>query len=302
MLKSRHRMARLVLVSVTALWGITFSLNQVALHSMGAATLTFLRFSVASLFLVVGFGLRRSFWANLSLGELLGGLVTGALLFGGYLTQTEGQRYISASLAGFLTGLSVVLVPLLFLFLRRRPTNLQLGATVIAAVGLFLLANPEGHGRLLGVVLVLACALFFAVQLVVVEHYSSTMVAVVRFTLLQMVTVAILAAVVAVAPRGGGLFPAHASREAWATVIINGIGASALGFMAQTWSLRWLNSIEISVIYSLEPVFAAIVALVALHQVEGLQVWVGGIIIVVAMLLVSIASPNGDTTLQESST
>ncbi|MCL5973135.1 MAG: DMT family transporter, partial [Actinobacteria bacterium] len=77
--------------------------------------------------------------------------------------------------------------------------------------------------------------------------------------------------------------------------IINGVGASALGFLAQTWSLRWLDSIEISILYSLEPVFAALVALVALHQRLSILGWVGGLVVVAAMLLVSIGSPRDNT-------
>lgn len=236
--------------------------------------------------------MRRSFWQGLHRAELVGGLVTGTLLFGGYLAQTEGQRYVSASLAGFLTGLSVVLVPVIFLALGRRPSNLQLVATVVAIFGLYLLANPQGNGHLLGVVLVLACAVLFAVQLVVVEHYSNSAVAVVRFTLLQMLTVTMLSAAIALRPGASGLIPLHASGEAWATVFIDGIGASALGFLAQTWSLRWLNSIEISIIYSLEPVFAALIAFLALGQNEGLRVWIGGVVVVGAMILASLATPK----------
>jgi drug/metabolite transporter (DMT)-like permease len=208
-------------------------------------------------------------------------------------------------LAGFLTGLSVVLVPIIFLALGRRPAKLQLAATIIAIIGLYLLAGPQAHGRLLGVALVVACAILFALQLVVVEHYSNTMVAIIRFTILQMATVTLLAGVVALRPDGSGLIPLHASSEAWATVVINGIGASALGFLAQTWSLRWLSSIEVSVLYSLEPVFAAVIAFVALHQNESIRVWIGGMVVVAAMVLVSIAMPNGKPGLfdpQESST
>ncbi len=305
MIEYRHRSARIALLGVTAIWGVTFSLNQVALHSIGAVTLTFLRFLVASVFLLVVFGLRRSFWRNFGRVELTGGLMTGALLFGAYLTQTEGQRYISASLAGFLTGLSVVLVPIFFLTLGRRPTNLQLAATIIALIGLYLLAGPQDHGRLLGVALVVACALLFALQLVVVEHYSNTMVAIIRFTLIQMATVTVLAGAVALRPDGSGLIPLHASNEAWATVLINGIGASALGFLAQTWSLRWLSSIEVSVIYTLEPVFAAVIAFLALHQSESIRIWIGGMVVVASMVLISIATPNEKPGLwdpQESST
>lgn len=292
MIDYRHRNARIALLAVTAIWGVTFSLNQVALHSISAVTLTFLRFLVASALLLIGFGMRRSFWQGLHRAELVGGLVTGTLLFGGYLAQTEGQRYVSASLAGFLTGLSVVLVPVIFLALGRRPSNLQLVATVVAIFGLYLLANPQGNGHLLGVVLVLACAVLFAVQLVVVEHYSNSAVAVVRFTLLQMLTVTMLSAAIALRPGASGLIPLHASGEAWATVFIDGIGASALGFLAQTWSLRWLNSIEISIIYSLEPVFAALIAFLALGQNEGLRVWIGGVVVVGAMILASLATPK----------
>ncbi len=293
-MNSRHARARLGLLAVTVLWGATFSLNQVALRSIGAVTLTFLRFTLAALFLVAVFGRRREFWRDLRRGEILGGVATGALLFGAYLTQTEGQRYVSASLAGFLTGLSVVLVPLLVLALHRRPSRLQFGAAMLALIGLYLLAGPGGSGHLLGIILVLACAFFFAVELVVAE-YLSVQVAVAGLTLVQMSTVALLAGIVALTPGGGGLLPLHASDEAWFTVIINGVGASALGFLAQTWSLRWLDSIEISILYSLEPVFAALVALVALHQRLSILGWVGGLVVVAAMLLVSTGSPRDNT-------
>ncbi len=291
-MNSRHRRARTSLLAITALWGATFSLNEVALHSITAPTLTFLRFALASVFLLVIFGRHRSFWRDLAQREVGAGVATGALLFGGYLTQTEGQRFISASLSGFLTGLSVILVPILLLLFHRRPSKLQIWAAILALAGLYLLAAPTGAGHLLGVALMLACAMFFAIQLVVVEFVINH-VQVARFTLIQMVTVAVLAGLVTLVPGQGGLWPAHASGEAWLTVIINGIGASAVGFLAQTWSLRWLDSIEISIIYSMEPVFAALVALVALHQHQQLSGWIGGAIIVGAMLLISVGS-RGD--------
>jgi len=282
----RHRGgARVTLVGVTAIWGATFPLNAVALHTVSAPTLTLARFVLATVVIALIARLRgRRLWP--SAHELWVGATTGGLLFAGYLTQIEGQRFVAPALAGFLTGLSVVLVPVLLVLLGRRPSRWQMAGTGVALVGLVLLTSPGGGGSLLGEGLVLVCALSFALQLVVLERIGGGLDPL-RLTFWQMAVVA-ACSVVACVVLGAPLAPLHASSEAWTTVALDGILASALAFFAQTWALSHLESIEVAIIYVLEPVFAAVAAVIGLGDHQGIIVWFGGLAVVAAMALVSL--------------
>jgi len=285
-LPSGHRsVARVTLVAVTAVWGATFPLNAVALRTVSAPTLTLARFVLATAVIAAIAGARRRrLWP--SPRELWVGAIAGGLLFVGYLTQIEGQRFVAPALAGFLTGLSVVLVPVLLVLLGRRPSPSQLAGTAVALVGLVLLTGPGGSGSLLGEGLVLACALSFALQLVVLERIGGG-IDPLRLTFWQMAMVA-GASAVACWLLGAPIVPLHASTEAWVTIALDGVLASALAFFAQTWALRHLESIEVAIIYVLEPVFAAVAAVIGLGDHEGALVWVGGVAVVGAMVLVSL--------------
>lgn len=277
--------ARATLIGVTAVWGVTFPLNAVALHSVAGPTLTLLRFVVAAV-TIGGFAAVRRQSLRPSAHELRVGGVTGGLLFAGYLTQIEGQRFVAPALAGFLTGLSVVIVPLLLLAIGRRPSVTELVGTGVATVGLVMLTDPGGGGSVLGEVLVLACAFAFALQLVALEHLGAGLDAL-RLTFVQLCVVAV-AAVAACLVLRSPLIPSHGTTEAWITIGVDGVLASAVAFFAQTWALAHLASIEVAILYVLEPVFAAVAALVGLGDHLGLLVWAGGLAVVVAMALVGI--------------
>ncbi|MHB8191321.1 MAG: DMT family transporter [Ferrimicrobium sp.] len=277
--------ARGGLLLITALWGGTFTLNALALRTMPAQTLLLLRFGAATVVLLLITG-RPRYWRGLRWSELRVAIFTGLLLFGGYLAQIEGQRFISASLSGFLTGVSVILVPLFLLGVGIRPRRRQIAGTALALLGLVALSDPAGHSSLNGVGLTLGSAVCFGLQIVVVEIYAHE-VSPLRFVTIQMSTVTVAA--MAVLPVTGGLGGVgHSSVIAWIAVGANGIGASALAFIAQTYALRVLSSIEVAVIYSIEPVFAAVFALVVLGNSLPLLGWIGGAVVVVAMVVVSL--------------
>lgn len=279
-----RRRAAWAVVGVTAVWGVTFPLNERALGSVGPVPLTFGRFGVAAVVLWV-LALARGH--RVDRRSLLAGVVSGLALFGGYLTQIEGQRFVSPTIAGFLTGLSVVIVPILVMVVGRRPSVRQLVGILLAALALVVLSAPRGHASLVGIGLELACAAFFGGQIVLLEELGSPGDAIVTAAL-QMSTIA-LATVVAAPLLGAQLVPAHLTPIGVSAIIYDGVLASALAFLVQAWALAHADSVQISVIYAAEPVFAALASLAFGYESLGVPVVLGGTLTLGAMVLASVA-------------
>ncbi len=291
MTKTVRRRARAAVLGVTAIWGVTFPLNTLALGHVSPEALTFWRFCLAALGLgVVALVGRR----RVERSSLIAGTTSGVALFGGYLAQVEGQRFVAPSIAGFLTGLSVVLVPLLVVALGRRPSRRQLLGIALAAIALLILSFPQGHASLLGVALELACALFFAAQIVILEQLGTPADAIVTSTV-QMATIAV-AALLTAPLVGGSLLPRHPGAVAVAAIVYDGVAASAVAFLVQAWALAHADSVEISVIYAAEPVFAVVASIA--FGLGGLSLGAGfaGVLAMVAILLASVAPGEGRRT------
>ncbi|HUH07150.1 MAG TPA: DMT family transporter, partial [Egibacteraceae bacterium] len=160
------------LVAVTAAWGSTFVMVKDAVERVPPLTFNAARFTVATIALGAFCvpALRR-----LGREGLIHGGILGVALFAGYAFQTVGLRHIEATVAGFITGMFVVFTPVLSaLLLRRRPGPFALMGVVLATGGMALLSLPAqpagraagGFALSFGVMLMLACALSFAAQIV----------------------------------------------------------------------------------------------------------------------------------------
>ncbi|MDY7041120.1 MAG: DMT family transporter, partial [Chloroflexota bacterium] len=163
--------ADLALVVVAFIWGATFPMVKSALREVGPFAFLAIRFWIA--FIVLAILLSKRLWRG---GRALwrAGGTLGAVLFAAYAFQTTGLRTTTASKAGFLTGLSVVLVPLFSaLLLRRFPSPAVWVATLLATVGLALLSLPVGQSLVIGDGLVLGCAVMFAVHILLVDRYAA---------------------------------------------------------------------------------------------------------------------------------
>jgi drug/metabolite transporter (DMT)-like permease len=240
----------LVLIAVTAVWGVTFVQvkDAVALYPLFAFLA--LRFAIASLTLAPP-GARRL--RSLGGGGLAAGVFAGALLGGGYALQTAGLERTSVSSTGFITGMYVVLTPLLALAIFRA----QVGASAwigvaLATVGLALLAGIHG-GSVLGDLLVLAGSAVYSLQIVLLERYAPRYDAI-AFTLVEMLTS--FAGLLAIALALGQLHVPH-GWTVWGALIVTGVLASALAFLAQTWARRRATATQTALAFSLEPVWAA---------------------------------------------
>ncbi|MFN2305302.1 MAG: DMT family transporter, partial [Anaerolineales bacterium] len=168
--RSSSMLASVALVGVTAVWGYTFLVVQGAIASMPVMDFLAWRFLVAS---VVMIALRPTCLRTVTPLQLLRGIGLGIVLGLGYIAQTYGLRFTSASNSGFITGMFVVLTPVMSWILLRRKTNRNTWMVVaLATVGLSLL-SLNGWSVGIGELLTLGCAVCFAVHIVGLGEWSS---------------------------------------------------------------------------------------------------------------------------------
>jgi drug/metabolite transporter (DMT)-like permease len=268
--------AFLALVVVTVVWGVTFVQvkDAVALYPLFAFLA--LRFGIASLTLAVPGasrlrGLGRAGWAAAGLA--------GGLLAAGYVLQTLGLERTSVSSAGFVTGMYVVLTPLLALACFRIGIGRAAwGGVALATLGLALLAGVHG-GSISGDLLVLGGAAVYSLQIVLMERYAPRYDAL-GFTLAEMIV-----AFVALAAIAAPDLPLPHGWTVWGALLVTGIFASALGFLVQTWVQSQTSATRTALVFSLEPVWAALFGFTLAGDRLGVAGWTGCAVIMAGIVL-----------------
>jgi drug/metabolite transporter (DMT)-like permease len=248
--KSNPSIALIALVGITAVWGGTFLVVQDTIKRMPVMDFLTVRFSVATL---VMFAIRPRCLSGMSRSAFLRAAALGIVLGLGYITQTYGLQHTSASVSGFITGMFVVLTPVMSWILLRRGANRNtIVAVILATFGLGLL-SLRGWSVGAGELLTLACAIFFALHIVGLGEWSAHYDAY-SFALVQIGVVALIT-LVAAAPGGIALPP---DRESWGAIAITAVLATAAGFLVQTWAQSLVPPTRAAVVMTMEPVFAGI--------------------------------------------
>jgi drug/metabolite transporter (DMT)-like permease len=267
-----------VLVAVTAVWGVTFVQVKDAVAIYPLFAFLALRFGIAGCTLAVP-GAKRV--RSLGLSGIAAGALAGSLLGGGYVLQTAGLERTTVSSTGFVTGMYVVLTPLLGLaILRVRIARAAWGGVVLATIGLAMLSGIHG-GAVVGDLLVLAGAAVYSLQIVLMERFAPRYDAV-AFTLVEML--AAFVGLVVVAAALGQLSVPH-GRTVWAALLVTGIFASALAFLAQTWAQRRASATQTALAFSLEPVWAALFGFTLAGDRLGAIGWLGCVVIMAGIVI-----------------
>ena len=276
--------ADVALVLVTAIWGSTFIIVKQALDVVGPLVFVAGRFWVATMALTLGLARRR---ARFDLGARLwrAGALTGGWLTVGFVTQTIGLQTTAAGKAAFITGLSVVLVPIFAaLLLRDPPTRNAAAGVVLATAGLGLMTLDATLQLAAGDLWVLACAVGFAGHILSTGHFAPRH-DVLAFTWVQLLTAAILTSAAAVVFEAGALAPPRAALPA---MIYMGLVASALVFGVQTGAQRHTTATHTALIFALEPVWAAVFAVTVGGEVLAAREWIGGGLILLGMIVAEV--------------
>ena len=266
------------LVAVTAVWGLTFVQvkDAVALYPLFAFLA--LRFAIAAATLApVAAGRVRS----LGTRGTAAAIVLGALLATGYALQTAGLERTTVSAAGFVTGLYVVLTPVIGLALFRVRAGAAVWAGVALATGGLALLSGVEAGSVEGDLLVLGGAAAFAFQIVLMERYAP------RYDPLALTLVEMAAAF------AGFLVIALARGElgvpdgwtVWSALVVTGVFASALAFLVQAWAQRRTSANRTALVFALEPPFAALFGYTLAGDRLGWIGWAGCAVILAGIVV-----------------
>jgi len=273
---SRALKAHILLVLTTLVWGTTFVVIKNALAEISPLLFNAVRMVLAALAMLVVYHRELPRFTH---GSVKAGTLVGLFLFLGYQFQTTGLVHTTPSKSAFLTGVSVVLVPIFLALGWKRAVNRWVIVGVgCAFVGLYLLTVPASEaGSLLhlegvnrGDLLTLGCAICFALHIILMgramQRHPFTHVAI-----MQMAVAAVL--MTASAPALETPFVSWSAQVVWA-ILITGLIGSAAAFTVQAWAQQFTPPTHTALIFALEPVFAWVTSYFILGERLG---WRGGI-------------------------
>jgi drug/metabolite transporter (DMT)-like permease len=278
-LDARHR-ADLALLLVTLLWGLTFPLIRSALQDLDPFWFIALRFALAALVFLplllsvpaARAGLRRA-W--------LPGLALAVIAWASYFSQVLGLRTVGAGRAAFITGTSVILVPLMSpLFRAGRPGRIDLVAALVATLGMYLLTDPRGSGFTSGDAWILLCAVMYAVYIHTLQKVLRSDPHELSLAFVQIAGVGLCASLLIPAAASGPVL----SKSVVIALLFCAVFATVGTFWLQTRYQRRTTPERVALIFAMEPVFASVFAYLLLGETLGLLAVAGGLLILVAVI------------------
>lgn len=281
-MNARHqlqlKLAPWALLAVSMSWGAAFVLMKPAIERQAVNSFLATRFLIAVAVMIL---IRPSVLHKINRELATKGAIAGLFLGTGYIFQTLGLARTGAAITGFITGLYVVLTPLIAaLFLKERINAFTWFCVFIATIGLALL-SLRGWSIGIGEALVLISAIAFAAHIVALSRWSLGLDAY-ALTIVQLSICALLTGVISLGqgyekPTDGGV---------WGVILFTAVVSTAIAFIVQTWSQAHISSTKVAVILTMEVVFAAIFAVLLGGESLTLQISLGGILMVIAMYLI----------------
>ena len=267
-----------ILLAVSAIWGGAFVVMKSSLHRIDVNSFLAWRFIVATLVLIA---LKPKVLNKIDRRFLAKGALVGTFLGGGYIFQSFGLTLTTVAKTGFITGLYVVLAPVIgALVLRKAIHRLQWFSVLLATAGLLILSFKGLHLGL-GEFLVFISALLFAAHIVALGEWSSGMDTY-ALTVVQLGTCALLTSLASL--KSGFHTPPDAG--VWWAIIYCALFATAVAFIFQTWAQSFMAPTTVAVILTMEIVFAAIFGILFAHESMTSKTAAGGAMVMVAMYLI----------------
>lgn len=282
----------LYLLLATFFWGSTFIAQRVGMDHIGPFTFQAVRCGLAVLGLLPVIALAdkgkndgKTYFARWADKQLwLAGLLCGIPLFLACNLQQMGLTETDAGKSGFLTAMYIIIVPIIGIFQKKKPNFLLLISVLIAAVGLYFLCGAGVTSITRSDLLLLGCALMFAVQIVFVDKFAPQ-ADTLRLNLIQALVCSVLSSIVMFLTEAPTLF---ALKECWFPLCYAGFLSMGAAYSLQIAGQKRLSPTAASVLMSLESVFAVLFGWLLLHEVLTPWEGAGCVLMFIAVILSSV--------------
>lgn len=279
---NKQLQANFLIVLVALFWGSTYFLTKMAVAELEPFNLTALRFGTAFIITALFFfkRIRKADRTVIKYSIILGVLAVIAVL-----SMTFGVQYTTASNAGFLISLSVVMIPLISVVVLKKKIKAKLLLSVIlATIGIVCLTLNEQLTINKGDILCILCATSFAVQVLIMERIPKSADSV-AIGALQLGITAVVNFILSFFLEN---FTVPRDFKVWGVIVILGVFCTAFCYIIQIYALKNTSAIQAGIILSLEPVFSAIFAYIFLGELLSKQGYIGAILLFISVILAGI--------------
>lgn len=279
---NKQLQANFLIVLVALFWGSTYFLTKMAVEELEPFNLTALRFGTTFIITALFFFKRIR---NADRTVIKYSIILGVLAVIAVLSMTFGVQYTTASNAGFLISLSVVMIPLISVVVLKKKIKAKLLLSVIlATIGIVCLTLNEQLTINKGDILCILCAASFAVQVLIMERIPKTADSV-AIGALQLGITAVVNFILSFFLEN---FTVPRDFKVWGVIVILGVFCTAFCYIIQIYSLKNTSAIQAGIILSLEPVFSAIFAYIFLGELLSKQGYIGAILLFISVILAGI--------------
>lgn len=278
------------LILVTIVWGSTFFIIKDTVGSVNEYLIVFIRsvLAFAAMFLFQLFKDRKKL---LNIKAFSYGSILGILLAITYAAQTIGLKYTSTGHSAFITSSAVIIVPFILFFLYKvKLFKIDIAAVLIVFAGLFLLTYDFDTEINLGDLLTIITAVSYAFHVVLAGRFvkKSDTLTIVTYQFFAASVVSLIAF----------MYSNHEtiiiSSKAWSSLIYLGLIGTLFCYFITVWVQKYVSSLKVAIIFSLEPVFAALISYIAIHEVLNLKELTGAALILAGVIVHSILKSRSE--------
>ena len=266
------------LLAVAAMWGISFVWMKDILDQQDVYSFLVSRFIFAALVMLI---INPRMIKKLNREILTKGSIIGSALGLGYIFQTLGLDRTTPAITGFITGLYVVLTPLIAALVLKEKLTIQAWFYIVLATAGLAVLSVTGWSIGTGEFFVLISALLFAAHILLLSRWSKKFDAY-ALTFVQLTTCVIVARI----PAGLNGYVAPPDQQVWGVIIFTAVFATFLAFVIQTWAQARISATKVAVILTMEVVFAALFSVLLGAEPLTLRIAVGGSMVLIAMIMI----------------
>lgn len=291
-----------LLLLTAFIWGVAFVAQSVGMDYVGPLTFNASRFIIGAIFLIPCIAFldklkekeNQAACKNIPAAPqnkkvlITGGICCGIAIAAASTLQQYGIAYTTVGKAGFITALYIVIVPILGIFLKRKPRLIIWFSVLLALVGLYFLCMTDSLSFSKGDTLVLLCAFVFSLHIMIIDHFSP-MVDGVRMSCIQFAVAGVLCGIPALIfehPTFSSLI------AAWAPILYAGILSCGVAYTLQIVAQKNYDPTVASLLLSLESVFSVLAGWFILHQALSPREIFGCVLVFIAIILVQLPAPK----------